>query len=75
MDRNLALVLIFGLCILGPSIVFAFSSAASINALGRNPSAASKIFMALIIGVLFAQSLALVAMLVVFQIFSPESGI
>ena len=74
MDRNLALVLIFGLCVLGPSIVFAFSSAASINALGRNPSAASKVFTALIVGLLFAQALALVAMLVVFQIFSPMGG-
>ena len=71
MDRNLALVLIFGLCILGPSMVFAFSSAASITALGRNPSAASKIFMALIVGLLFAQALSLIAMLVAFQLFMP----
>ena len=71
MDRNLALVLIFGLCILGPSMVFAFSSAASITALGRNPSAASKIFMALVVGLLFAQALALIAMLVAFQLFIP----
>ena len=71
MDRNLALVLIFGLAVLGPSLVFAFGSAASINALGRNPSAAGKIFTALIISLVFIESLAIIAMLIVFQIYVP----
>jgi len=71
MDRNLALIIIFGLCILGPCFVFAFGSSASINALGRNPSAAPKIFTAMIISLVFAQSLALIAMLIVFQLFMP----
>lgn len=71
MDRNLALVLIFGLCVLGPSLVFAFGSAASINALGRNPSAAPKIFTAMIVSLVFVQSLAIIAMLIVFQLFAP----
>ncbi|RKY34844.1 MAG: hypothetical protein DRP69_03515 [Candidatus Duberdicusella sinuisediminis] len=66
MDRNLALLIIFGLCILGPSLVFAFGSQASIQALGRNPSAAPKIFTAMIIALCFAQSLALIAMLIEF---------
>jgi len=70
MSRNLALVRIFGLCILGPSGVFAAASFASINALGRNPSSAPKIFTSMIIALVFAQSLALVAMLIVFQLFS-----
>jgi F0F1-type ATP synthase membrane subunit c/vacuolar-type H+-ATPase subunit K len=69
MDRNIALVLIFGLCILGPSLVFAFGSAAAINALGRNPSAAPKIFTAMIIALTFIEALAIIAMLVVFQVF------
>ncbi|MBN3039863.1 MAG: hypothetical protein JW867_01925 [Candidatus Omnitrophica bacterium] len=69
--RNLSLIIIFGLCILGPSIVFAFGSAASINALGRNPSAAPKIFKAMIINLIFVQSLSIIAMLVVFQLFVP----
>ncbi|MFC1666914.1 ATP synthase F0 subunit C [Candidatus Omnitrophota bacterium] len=69
MSRNIALFLIFGLCVLGPCAVFAVSSLASINALGRNPSAAPKIFTALVIALVFAQSLAIIAMLVVFQLF------
>lgn len=71
MDRNIALVIIFGLCILGPSLVFAFGSSASIGALGRNPSAAPKIFTAMIISLVFVQSLALIAMLIAFQLFAP----
>ncbi|HTZ11090.1 MAG TPA: ATP synthase F0 subunit C [Candidatus Margulisiibacteriota bacterium] len=70
MSRNLAIILIFALCILGPSAVFAASSFASINALGRNPSSAPKIFTAMIIALVFAQTLAIIAMLVAFQLFS-----
>ena len=70
MSRNLALVIIFSLCILGPSAVFAMSSFASIQALGRNPSSASKIFTAMIIALVFAQTLAIIAMLIVFQLFT-----
>jgi F0F1-type ATP synthase membrane subunit c/vacuolar-type H+-ATPase subunit K len=69
-SRNLALIIIFGLCILGPSAVFAATGFASISALGRNPSSAPKIFTAMIIALVFAEALAIIAMLVVFQLFS-----
>ena len=69
MSRNLAIILVFFLGILGPSAVFAISSLASINALGRNPSSAPKIFTAMIISLVFAQTLAIIAMLIVFQLF------
>jgi len=72
MSRNLALIIIFGLCILGPCGVFAAGSFASINALGRNPSSAPKIFTAMIIALVFAQSLAIIAMLIVFQLFGQS---
>jgi F0F1-type ATP synthase membrane subunit c/vacuolar-type H+-ATPase subunit K len=70
MSRNLALIFIFALCVLGPCLVFAASSYASINALGRNPSSAPRIFTAMVIALLFAQALAIIALLVVFQLFS-----
>ncbi len=70
MDHNLALLLIFALCVIGPCAVFAIASFASINALGRNPSSAPKIFTAMIIGLVFAESIAVIAMLIVFQLFS-----
>lgn len=70
MSRNIALVIIFAVCMLGPCAVFAAGSFASINALGRNPSSAPKIFTAMIIALVFAEALALIAILVVFQLFS-----
>ena len=72
MSRNLALLLIFMFCIMGPCAVFAAGSYASIIALGRNPSSAPKIFTALIISLIFAQSLAVIALLIVFQLFIPK---
>ena len=68
MSRNLALVIIFGLSILGPSMVFALACFAGINALGRNPSSAPKIFTGMIISLVFAQTLAIIAMLIFFQL-------
>lgn len=69
MSRNIALVIIFGLCILGPCGVFAAGAFASIHALGRNPSGAPKIFTAMILALVFAESLAIIVMLIVFQLF------
>jgi F0F1-type ATP synthase membrane subunit c/vacuolar-type H+-ATPase subunit K len=42
---------------------------ASIRALGRNPSAATKILQAMIISLVFAQSIAIIALLILFQLF------
>ena len=72
MSRNVALVIIFGLSLLGPCAVFAASSYASINALGRNPSSAPKIFTAMVVALIFAQALAVIAMLIVFQLFTAS---
>ena len=69
MSRNLALLLIFALCIAAPCWVFAQCGKTSINALGRNPSAAPRVFTAMIIVLLFAEAAAVVAMLIVFQLF------
>jgi F0F1-type ATP synthase membrane subunit c/vacuolar-type H+-ATPase subunit K len=69
MSRNIALTIIFLFCILGPCAVFAASAYASIHSLGRNPSAAPKIFTAMIIALAFAEALAFIAMLVAFQLF------
>lgn len=68
----MALIIIFGLCVLGPCAVFATGSFASINALGRNPSNAPKIFTAMVIALVFAEALALIAILVVFQLFGSS---
>ena len=71
MDRNLALTFIFSLCILGPAAVMAATGYSSIEALGRNPSAAPKILAAMTLTLMFAEAIAVVAFLVVWQLFTP----
>jgi F0F1-type ATP synthase membrane subunit c/vacuolar-type H+-ATPase subunit K len=69
--RNLALTMVFIMCILGPSIVISATGFASIGALGRNPSAAPKILTAMTITLIFAEAVAVIAFLVVWQLFTP----
>lgn len=73
MSRNVALTVIFSLCILGPALVMAAAGYSSIGALGRNPSAAPKILTAMTITLIFIESVAIVAFLVVWQLFAPAS--
>ncbi len=72
MNKEAAIILIFALCILGPSLIIASAGFASIQALGRNPSAAPKIFTAMIMMLLFGTSISIVALLVLFQLYSPK---
>jgi len=56
--------------VIGPAIVIAILGQAVIKALARNPSAASKIFMGMIVMLVFVEAIAIVAILVLFQLFS-----
>ena len=67
---NLALILI--LATLGPSLVIAFVGYASIKALSRNPSAAPKIQTTMILAFIFAAAIALIALLVLFHVFTAK---
>jgi F0F1-type ATP synthase membrane subunit c/vacuolar-type H+-ATPase subunit K len=73
MDRNLVIFLIFGCCILGPCVVFSVASYASIQALGRNPSSAPKIFTGMVIALASAMAVSIIAMLVCFQMLGPQT--
>jgi len=55
--------------ILGPSSVIAAIGYASIRALGRNPSSAPKIMLAMIVTLVFAEAIAVIALLILFQLF------
>ena len=50
-------------------MVIAAIGYASIRALGRNPSAAPKILLAMITALIFAEAVAMVALLILFQLF------
>lgn len=69
MAKYIVMLLVFSACVIGPSLVMAAAAFASITALGRNPSAAAKVFTAMIIVLIFAEILAVIAMLMVYQMF------
>ena len=72
MSRNLALTIIFSMCVLGPALVMAATGYSSIAALGRNPSAAPKIFTAMVLTLIFIELLTVVAFLIVWQLFAAK---
>ena len=67
--QNFIIFLVMFVTIIGPSTVIAAIGYASIKALGRNPSAAPKILQAMIIALVFAMSIAVIALLILFQLF------
>ena len=68
MDKFL-IFLVMTVTILGPSAVIAAIGYASIRALGRNPSAAPKIMQAMIYALVAAECIAIIALLILFQLF------
>ncbi len=69
--KNIIVIAIMFIGTLGPSMVIAAVGFASIMALGRNPSASPKIMLAMIIALIFAEAIAIIALLVSFQVFTP----
>ena len=60
------------IAVMGPSIVIAVLGYAVIKALGRNPAAASKIFVGMAIMLVFVEAISIVAILIIFQLFSTR---
>lgn len=58
------------IAVMGPSVVIAVLGYAVIKALSRNPSASSKIFMGMGVMLVFVESISVLAILIVFQLFS-----
>ena len=55
--------------VLGPALVIAVVGFATIKALGRNPSAAPKIYLGVILMLIFAEATSVISLLVIFQLF------
>ena len=72
LNRNVALTIIFIMCIMGPALAIGLTGFSSIGALGRNPSAAPKILTAMTITLLSVEGVAIVAFLIVWQLFTPK---
>ncbi|MFA5319917.1 MAG: ATP synthase F0 subunit C [Candidatus Omnitrophota bacterium] len=67
--RNLTILLIMFLSTLGPALVIAFVGYGAVQAIGRNPSATPRVMLAMIIAFLFAEAIAVIALLIVFNLF------
>lgn len=67
--KILAIILVLIVSTLGPSFVIAAVGYASVQALGRNPSAAPKIQTSMLLAFVFAEAIAIISLLVVFQLF------
>lgn len=71
MNRDATIILIFALALLVPCIIIASATHASISALGRNPSAAPKIFTGMIMALIIGAAISIIALLVLFQLYAP----
>ena len=67
--RNFTIALIMLLSTLGPSAVIGAVGFSAVKALGRNPTAAPKILTAMVTAFVFAESIAVIALLIVYNIF------
>jgi F0F1-type ATP synthase membrane subunit c/vacuolar-type H+-ATPase subunit K len=69
MLRNLTITIIMFLSTFGPAVVIAMVGSSAVQAVGRNPSASARILSAMIIAFIFAEAIAVLALLMVFNIF------
>ncbi len=68
--ETLIIILTIFVAVMGPSVTIAILGGSIMKALGRNPSAASKIFMAMVVVIFFVSAISIVAILMIFQLFS-----
>ena len=64
------ILIVMFIAVMGPSVVIAVLGHAVIKALGRNPSAATKIFMGMIIMLVLVEAISIISMLIIFRLFS-----
>ena len=67
--RNITIILIMFLSTLGPAAIVGLVGFAAVKAVGRNPSAAARILLAMIVAFIFAEAIAIIAILMVFSLF------
>ena len=69
MLRNLTVILIMLLSTMGPAAVIGVVGYAAVKSVARNPSASPRILASMIIAFLFAEAIAVLALLMVYQLF------
>lgn len=68
--QNLILILVMFLSTAGPAAVIAFVGYSAVKSVARNPSASPKIFIAMILAFIFAEAIAVLALLIVYNLFT-----
>ena len=64
--KNLGAALAMGLGAIGPGIGIGLIGAKAVEAMGRNPEASGTVFLPMIIGVAFAEAVAIYALIIAF---------
>jgi len=67
--KNFTIILVMLISTLGPSAVIAMVGYSAVKALGRNPSASPKILISMIVAFIFAEAIAIIGLLVVYNLF------
>ena len=66
---HFSILLMMFLSTLGPAMVIGLVGQAAVKAVGRNPSASAKILTSMIVAFLFAEAIAILALLMVYNLF------
>lgn len=66
--KNLVIIAIMLISTLGPSLVIAVVGFASVKGLSRNPSASAKILITMILSFIFAEAIAVISLLAIFNL-------
>lgn len=66
---NVSIILMMFLSTLGPAMVIGLVGYAAVKAVGRNPSASSKILTPMIIAFIFSEAIAILALLIIYSLF------
>lgn len=67
--KYFAIAMIMFLATLGPSLAIAFVGYSAVKAIGRNPAASPRIIVSMITAFVFAEIIAVIALLVTYSIF------
>lgn len=67
---TLALTILMFLSTAGPAAVIAFVGYSAVKSIARNPSASPKIFLVMILSFIFAEAIAILALLILYNLFS-----
>ena len=70
LPETIIIISVMFVAVMGPSVVIAVLGQAIVKALARNPSAASRIFIAMVGMLILVEAISIIAILIIFQLFS-----